>query len=146
MTMQAEDMNYWKTSKSSMSTWLDRLTKQIEDVGGEVYIKATGRNPTTGLAAVMVNFQIGDDVFKIVWPILESRTDNLKAATVQAATLMFHDIKARCMSAKILGARTAFFAYYMLPDGRSAAEVGVSDGAIARIFNIMERQQLGEGE
>jgi hypothetical protein len=143
--MYAEDMNYWKTSKSNESTWLDRAIKQIDDIGGKVYVKAHGRDPKTGAAALMLQFQIGDDYFKIVWPILESKGENRKAATVQAATLMFHDIKARCMSAKILGARTAFFAYYMLPDGRSASEVGHEH--VAQLFDTMSgRKQLGEGE
>jgi hypothetical protein len=133
--MHAEDMNYWKTSKSNESTWLDRAIKQIED-------KAHGRDPKTGAAALMLQFQIGEEYFKIVWPILESRAGNLKSATVQAATLMFHDVKARCMTAKILGARTAFFAYYMLPDGRSASEV--NNEQAAQLFDGMAKKRLGE--
>jgi hypothetical protein len=91
----------------------------------------------------MLQFQIGEEYFKIVWPILESRAGNLKSATVQAATLMFHDVKARCMTAKILGARTAFFAYYMLPDGRSASEV--NNEQAAQLFDGMAKKRLGDG-
>ena len=59
----------------------------------------------------------------MVWPVLESKSGNLRAARVQAATSLYHEVKAACVKAKFLGTRTAFLAYWLLPDGRAAAEV-----------------------
>ena len=33
--------------------------------------------------------------------------------------MMFHDIKAKCVSADVLGVRTSFFSWLALDDGRS---------------------------
>lgn len=114
--IMAEEVNYWKTSKSSPDTWMIRTTRQIETLGGTVIREAFGSE--RGRSAFMMEFQIGADRYKVVWPVLPSKSDNDRAARVQAATLMYHDIKARCISAKVLGARTAFFSYLLLADGR----------------------------
>ncbi|MBW1984664.1 MAG: hypothetical protein JRI53_08085 [Deltaproteobacteria bacterium] len=125
MTIYAEDINYWKTSKSGHSTWFDRSEKLIEEVGGSVLIQSVGKHPETGEARCMLGFKIGDDFFRVVWPVLESKTGDIVAARRQAATMLYHDVKSRCVSSKVLGARTAFFAYLMLPDGRVTSEVEV---------------------
>ena len=47
----AENVNYWKTSKSSSDTWIDRTKGQIEQLGGRVLMEGFGNEPTTGRAA-----------------------------------------------------------------------------------------------
>ncbi len=121
-----EDVNYWKTSRSSPDQWVDKARKQIEKLGGEVLAEGFGSDHT-GRSAFMLGFEIGGDRFKLVWPVLPSKTDNKTAARRQAATMMFHDVKAKCISAEVLGPKTAFFSYLMLADGRTTAEVSTPE-------------------
>jgi hypothetical protein len=67
------------------------------------------------------------------------------AAKRQAATFIFHDIKAKCMTAKVLGARPAFFQYLVLPDGRTTTEATGQEliAGLPDLFNAPAR--LGSG-
>ena len=122
----AEEINYWKTSKSQPDAWIDKASKLISDLGGKVYTHAFGQDDQ-GNSAYMMQFSIGDDRFKLIWPVLPTSRGEENAARRQAATLMYHDIKARCLTARILGSRTAFFNYLMLPDGRTASQASVPE-------------------
>jgi hypothetical protein len=125
----AEDIKvYWKTSVSVPAIWTNRAKELIEKLGGEVLLEAIGKEPDTGREALLMIFEIEGDRFKVVWPVLDVRRKaNAKAARIQAATMMHHDIKAKCVSAKVIGARAAFFQYLMLPDGRAAVEASVPE-------------------
>ena len=126
--MYAEEVgHYWKTSRSSPDVWVERAKQQIEKLGGTVLMEGFGNEPATGRAAFALAFEIGEDRFKLVWPVLPSKTDDARAAKIQAATMLYHDVKAKSISAKVLGARAAFFTYLMLPDGRTAAEVSTPE-------------------
>ena len=117
-----ESINYWKTSRSGSDIWIDRAKAQIEKFGGKVLAEGFGSN-AEGRAAFMIGFQMDSEKFKAVWPVLPTEYEkDQKAARVQAATLLYHDVKGKCISASVLGARTAFFSYLMLPDGRTAIE------------------------
>ncbi len=118
-TVYAEDVNYWKTGQSSPDTWIDRAKGEI----------------IAGRSAFMLSFSFGDDVFKAVWPVLSSKTKNEKAARIQAATMLYHDIKNSCVKVKVFGARVAFFHYLMLPDGRNASQASNED--LAQMFPKM---------
>lgn len=144
--LYAEDIgHYWKTSKTAPDTWLTRATRQIESAGGHILMEAFGRD-ADGRAAYMLQFELGSDVFKINWPALSSRSGNERAARIQAATMLYHDIKARCVSAKVLGARSAFFAYLSLPDGRTTAQASAPElmNGIPQMFK--QTPQLVSGE
>lgn len=78
----------------------------------------------TGRAGFMLAFILEGERFTIKWPVLQSKKGNLQAAQRQAATALYHEIKAACVKVKFLGARSAFLAFLMLPDGRTASEVG----------------------
>lgn len=135
----AEDIgHYWKTSQSSPDSWIEKTGKLIRSVEGEVLSEAYGA--AVGQAAFMLAFRIGSDDFKVVWPVLRSRTGNSGAAKRQAATLLYHDIKAKCMTASVLGAKVAFFSYLMLPDGRVANELASPE--LSKVFPL----QLNKGE
>lgn len=75
----------------------------------------------------MLEFEFGKDRFRAVWPVLPSKTKNERAARIQAATMLYHDVKAKCVAAKVHGVRAAFFQYAVLPDGRTAAQVAMPD-------------------
>ena len=119
----ADDVNYWKTSQSGSETWILRAIKEVESLDGTVLSEAFGSSG--GRSAFMLTFQIGGDLFRVVFPVLPTRTGketDQRAARVQAATLLYHDVKAKCLIAKILGTRSAFFSYLVLPGGHTAAE------------------------
>jgi len=120
-----EDVNYWKTGVSSPDTWMEKTKRCIKGINGRILSEAFGNDGTQ--SAFLLQFQIGNDTFKLIWPVLSSRVGNEKAARIQAATFIYHDVKAKCDTVRILGARTAFFNYLMLPDGRTAAHASVPE-------------------
>lgn len=137
----AEEVNYWKTSRTTSDTWIDRSKSEIASIGGEILGEMYGSEGITGRAAFMLAFRIGPDQFKLIWPILESKTGAMSAAKIQAATALYHDVKARCVAAKFLGSRTAFFSALLLPNGQTASEVSNVDflAAVPRIMQLPEK-------
>ena len=122
--MKAEELgHYWKTSKTPPDTWLDRAEDLIVKHGGKVL--ARGFGSAGGREAYMLGFELEGDRFRIVWPVLES--DDVRAARIQAATCLYHYVKQTLIAARVLGARTAFFSWLMLPDGRTACELSVPE-------------------
>lgn len=137
----AEDCNYFKTSQSGADDWLDRAGKLIEDFGGTVLRSAYGFEAQDGRAAYMLEFMLFDDTFRSVFPVLPTRIKgHERAARVQAVTILYHDIKAKIMTAQILGTRSAFFSYLVLPSGQTAAMVSMPE--LMRNIPLM----LGGGE
>jgi hypothetical protein len=123
----AEDVgNYWKTGQSAPDTWIDKAKGEIKAAGGKTLSEAYGSDGT-GRSAYMLEFAFAEERFRVVWPVLKSRANNERAARIQAATMLYHDVKARCVSAKVLSIRVAFFSYLLLPDGRTAAQVAAPD-------------------
>ena len=137
----AEDINYWKTGKSSPETWIERTLKIISNSGGEIIREAFGSE--SGRAAYLIEFSINGDNFKIVWPVLTSEDGNDKAARVQAATFLYHDTKAKCLKALIWGHRTAFFEYLTLPDGRQVSQLSNAE-INKQVPDMFNRKQIEE--
>ncbi|KKW13426.1 MAG: hypothetical protein UY48_C0001G0047 [Candidatus Gottesmanbacteria bacterium GW2011_GWB1_49_7] len=138
----AEEINYWKTGQSSPDIWISKARELIIEFGGRILMEAFGQDET-GKSAFVLAFEIGEDRFKIIWPVLPSKTKNEKAARIQAATMLHHDVKAKCVSAAVIGARTAFFSYLMLPDGRIAAQLSapeITDAAPSFFLLLPEGQ------
>ena len=126
----AEDSNYWQTGKSGPDTWIEKAAGQVAKIGGKVMMRGMGTHPDSGRSAFVLIFEIEADSFRVVWPVLPLKTTTPikeRAAQRQAATFLFHDVKARCLSSAILGARTSFFSFMMLPDGRVASEAQKSE-------------------
>ena len=122
----AEDLPCWKTGASSPDTWLEKAKREIDRAGGEVLAELFGNQDS--LAAFVIRFTLEGDTFNIIWPVAQPKKEGEEsAAKRQAATLLYHDIKARCVSARIRGARTAFFADLVLPGGRVASEVSAPE-------------------
>jgi hypothetical protein len=129
------------TSKSSPDSWLDKAEQLIRGHGGKVLSRAYGS--TAEGAAYLLAFEYGGDRYKIVWPVLPTRRSP-EAARIQATTLMFHDIKAKLLSGKVIGFRPAFFSYLMLPDGRVTTEVAMPD--LAATLPDVNRPLLPAGD
>lgn len=121
----AEDVNYWKTSNVAPDGWIDKAKAEIKAAGGKVLGDAFGDQD--GRAAYMMEFTFGADRFRLVWPVLSSKTKADRAARIQAATMLYHDVKSKCVSAKVHGLRAAFFQYALLPDGRTAAQLATPE-------------------
>lgn len=121
----AEEVNYWKTSRTSPDTWLEKAKREIARAGGKVLAEGFGSD--NDRAAYMLAFEFTGERFKAIWPVLPSKSGDDRAARIQAATMLYHDVKARAVSAKVLGIRAAFFSYLLLPDGRTAAEVATPE-------------------
>lgn len=120
----AEDLPYWKTSQSAPDKWMDRAEAVIEKLGGSVTMRAQGK--AAGRKAYMVDFEFPPDKFRVLWPVLPTRSDNKtsqNAADRQGATMLYHDVKARSLRATIFGPRTAFFEFLILPDGRTVGQL-----------------------
>ena len=94
----------------------------------EGFIRESG----TGRAAFLIEFLLQDNHFKLIWHVLKSRAGDEKAAKVQAATAMYHDVKAKCLRSIWAGARAAFLEWLLLPNGQTAAEA-VSPDLLAAI-------------
>ena len=118
----AEDIgHYWKTGKSDPEIWIEKTRKVVTDLGGS--IEAEGYGSASGRAAYMLAFSLEEQRFKVIWPVLPTRSGGDRDARRQAATLLYHDIKAKAMTASVMGIRAAFFSYMALPDGRIASEL-----------------------
>lgn len=134
----APDFPYWKTGRSSPDEWLRKAKVQIENAGGE--ITESGTIMQGGREIVMLGFRLADDVFRLIWPVLEHDPTENAAAVRQAATMLYHDCKARCVAARVKGGRWAFHAELVLPDGRMAGSL--TDGDLLEKLPPMARGPL----
>jgi hypothetical protein len=136
--MEATDLPYWKTGRSSPDEWLRKAKSQIEQAGGEVV--ESGMLMQHGREVVILGFDLNGDTFRLMWPVLEHDPSDNQAAVRQAATMLYHDVKARCVAARVKGARWAFHAELVLPDGRMAGDL--SDGDLLKRLPAICRQPL----
>jgi hypothetical protein len=140
--INAEDLgHFYLTSKSSPDSWLDKIEALIRGHSGKVLARAFSQ--AEGRAAYLLGFELDGERYKVVWPVLPTKR-SIEAARVQAVTLMYHDIKAKLMTALVLGNRTAFFPYLLLPDGRHTV-VEVADPDLAAMLPDLQRPLLGSG-
>lgn len=121
--LNPRNLSYWKTGTSSPGTWMDKTEALIENHGGIVHGKGDGKAPD-GRVVIMFSFELEGEQFQIVWPVLAvvNPKDRL-AAKRQAATAVYHDVKAKCNHLVFKGARVAFLEYLLLPDGRRVADL-----------------------
>jgi hypothetical protein len=132
-TVYAESVNYWKTGTSSPDTWIDKAKEEIRAVGGLVTGTAA-MDTEGGGAAFALLFTLAGDSYRVNWPVLpidprKRRTPaqlkaDERAAKIQAATFLHHDVKAKCMVVKVMGASAAFLQYRLMPSGTTPAELG----------------------
>lgn len=139
----AEEVNYWQTSRSSADQWIEKAKAEIRGVKGQIIGEAFGAD-ASGKAAFMLHFRLGEDQFKIIFPVLPSKTGKTSAAKIQAATILYHDVKAKCVLAKVLGLRTAFLPFLLLPDGRTASQASNQELVIPQILGGTPQLVAGE--
>lgn len=108
----AETMNYWKTSKGSPDSWIEKTIVLIEEFGAELISNAFGNERATGRASFLIRFKFKGQTFSIVWPVLQSEFGDDTAARRQAATMVWHDTKAKLISANVIGFRNAFMPWF----------------------------------
>lgn len=145
----AETMNYWQSSGVSPDSWIEKAKTEISRAGGKILGNGFVNEGTTGRSAFMLAFSFGDDQFKAVWPVLPTKSGNNQAsARIQAATMLYHDVKARCVAAKVLGFRSTFFNWLVLPNGQTASEAATPDlmQSIPALLNAPQPLMLVEGE
>jgi len=135
-----EIKHYWQTSSSSPDVWINNAKKEIAKIGGTVL--AEGFGASQGRSAFMLSFDLSGKKYKVVFPVLPTKTGKELSARRQAATLLYHDIKAKCMTASILGNEAAFFNYLMLPDGRSASELAQPELTEAFPLRLKEKNNI----
>lgn len=117
----AESVNFWQTGRSSPDRWIEAAKKQLRDLGGKIEGEAFGQDETAR-AAFLLAFSVKGEKFRIVWPVLPSRTKNESAARIQAATMLYHYVKSVALYAVVVGSRTAFLPHLVLSDGRVASQ------------------------
>ena len=132
----AKDLPYWKTGKSSPESWVHKACQEIKRAGGAIYFCLPSAMQGGRIAHVIgfsrdvtsleSTFAPGDD-FKLVWPVLAHDPGDVVNATRQAATMLYHDVKSRCVAARVFGARWAFTAELVLPDGRTAGQLSAPE-------------------
>jgi hypothetical protein len=113
--------HYWQTSKTQPDSWIDKAERIIQQHGG--YIMERFFGSVDGREGYVLAFAFEDDHFRIAWPVLPTKSGNRSSARIQATTMLYHDVKAKCMTSVVLGNRIAFFSYLMLPDGRSVMQL-----------------------
>lgn len=140
----AEDVgNYWKTSRNAPGHFVDKAVSEVEKAGGRILGHGFGY-ATDGRPAFVFRFEIDGEPYQLLWPLLPSKDDNELAAKRQAATALYYDVKARCVSAKMVGPHVAFAAYRMLASGQTVGEL--TDAELARAMPQFVRPQLTAGE
>jgi hypothetical protein len=129
----AEDLNYWKSGTSAPDTWITRARAEIAAAGGRVNAEFFGADGD-GRAMFVLEFTFPaapeGERYQAKWPVLACRSPsaaNQRAARIQAATMLYHDVKSRCVAAKVLGVRPAFLTYLLLSDGRNAGEASAPE-------------------
>jgi hypothetical protein len=120
----ADKLNYWKSGRGSAESWVDKAKAEIRRAGGLVHGSAFVEEEINGTGAYCLAFELHRDRFQVKWPILRPRKQqDMPAAKRQAATMLYHDVKAACVKAKVFGARVAFLAHLQLANGRTAGEL-----------------------
>ncbi len=138
MSEAAKELPYWKTGRSSPDEWLRKARLHVEQAGGT--ITEGGTIMQYGREVVLLGFELDGATFRVVWPVLEHDPHDNQAAVRQAATMLYHDVKSRCVAARVKGARWAFHAELVLPDGTMAG--ALDDGELMKRLPKMCRQPL----
>ena len=136
----AEDLPYFKTSKQAPDTWLNKAAAEVEKAGGEILSEAFGSSGKE--QAFMLRFRVGGQTYRMVWPVAESKYEYkpkelrvfAQAARRQAATMLYHDVKACCVKARALGFEVAFFAHLELRGGKVASEMIGATGSLPKLL------------
>ncbi len=117
----ADTVRCFKTGNAEPGTWIEKTETMLRRLGATAVDHAALK--VSGVYTFIFSFQVGNEVFRVAWPVLpvKDKRDE-KAAIRQAATLLHHECEARCLAAVIQGVRAAFIGYLVLPDGHTVME------------------------
>jgi len=121
-----KDLPYWKTGKSSPESWVQKACDEIERAGGTIDMCLPSAMQA-GRTAHVIGFSLNGDRFKLFWPVLMHDSGDIVVAKRQAAAMLYHDVKTKCIAARVFGARWAFTAELCLPDGRTAGQLSAPE-------------------
>lgn len=117
-----DELPYWRTSRTSPDGWIVKTIKLLRDLGADSVSDAFV-SANDGRATFAIVFTFEGDTFRVVWPVMRIRNPKDESASrIQAATLLYHDCKAKAVSAKALGVRTAFIGQLLLKNGKTVQE------------------------
>lgn len=117
----AHTLPYWKTSTSSPDKWIDRALAVLKKLGAKDISHMFGSS--NGSAAYMITFRAAGQTFRIVWPVMRLRDgDKERDGRRQAATLLYHDCKAKAVAAAAFGVEVAFVGQLVLPTGKTVEQ------------------------
>lgn len=139
--------HYWRTSKKDAGYWLNSVRDMIVSIPGCKVLKKVDYEENDQ-NFFLVEFTVGLDWFKIIYPVLPVRQlKDREAARVQAVTLMFHEVKSRMMLIKIFGIHYAFLNYLVADNGKTVSQMAVPELAKLPILLDAPRQpQLNSGD
>lgn len=137
MSEYAEKLPYFKTSSKSPDAWIDKAKIEIDRAGGIMLSEGFGESE--GVAAYMLRFEIDGSRYRIVWPLAKSEWASpdkafRNASRKQAATMLYHDIKAMCVKARAIGTQVAFFSHLELSNGKVASEMVGATGDLPALL------------
>ena len=139
MSEYAEDLPYFKTSKTAPDTWIDKAKREIDKAGGTCISEGFGSSGEH--AAYMLRFEISGSIYRIIWPCADSKFDGLDttvgflmASRRQAATMLYHDVKAMGIKARAIGPEVAFFSHLELANGKVANEMVGATGDLPKLL------------
>lgn len=122
----AKELPYWKTGRSSPEEWVRKACSEIERAGGSIDLCLPSAYQA-GRMAHVIGFSVNGDTFKLIWPVLAHDPDDALAALRQAATMLYHDVKSRCVASRVFGARWAFQAELCLPNGKTVGQLSTPE-------------------
>ncbi len=118
----ADDVAYWKTGTSSPDTWIDKTIRVVKELGGVEISQFFGHGENAGGVRTAISHRR-----RIVSSCLASasnaRADDFASAQRQAATLLYHDCKAKAIAASVLGPRNAFIGSLITESGKTVSEL-----------------------
>ena len=75
----AEECNYWKSGNSSPDSWLEKSVKLIRENDGKAISFASAFSQDKSV--FMITFELEGQQYKIIWPVVKSKSGNDKAAS-----------------------------------------------------------------
>lgn len=118
---QAHTVPYFKTGRSTPDSWINKTKVLLRKLGASNIDE--GFLSISGHATFGLSFKFGQDTFRVTWPVLTPKDPgDESAARIQAATFVYHQCKEMCLAAAVLGPRSAFVSYLLLPHGKTVVE------------------------
>jgi hypothetical protein len=119
--LRAEELPYWQTSTTDPDTWIEKTIRILSTLGGQMKMEAFGKDGA-GRGAFILTFTIKGENYRAVWPVMPTQSGKTRAAKIQAATSLYHYVKAISLAAAVIGEKAALFTFLELPDGSTVAE------------------------